>query len=186
MLSIKDKNGNEYKFEDHPKYDVQLHFIIENKIIGSFIPCPGVVSAFTISFNGNSHTWSGTSINLTPYDKLKDLKKAHSEGAIIEFYSIAGGKWLDADNNKPVWHKHTNYRIKGNISIESWAVHQDLIKQWGEGAEIEVWYAGEDWEDVTGAAWLPNEIYRIKQAKEMTLAEISKELGYEIKIVKDK
>ncbi len=186
MLSIKDKNGNEYKFEDHPKYDVELHGIRNNRIIGGYVDKYGYICAFTIDFEGRSQNSPFKPIRLTPYDKFKELKKAHSEGAIIEYYSTAGGKWIDTANNEPIWRRDTNYRIKDNISIESWAVHQDLIKQWWEGAEIEVWYAGEDWEDVTGAAWLPNEIYRIKQAKEMTLAEISKELGYEIKIVKDK
>jgi len=180
MLSIKDKNGNEYKFEDHPEYDVELHGIRNNRIIGSYLNF-NAVSLFSINFEGGSQNFTLKPISLTPCDKFKELKKAHSEGAIIEFYSTIDMKWLATDNNKPTWGKHTNYRIKDNISIESWEVHKNLIKQWWDGAEIESLTGS--W-SVDTPNWYTNCPYRVK-VKEMTLTEISKELGYDIKIVKE-
>ncbi len=178
MLSIKDKNGNEYKFEDHPIYDIELHGIRNNRIIGSYISTS--VALFSINFEGYSRDFTFNPIKLTPYDKFKELKKAHSEGAKIEFYSTIDMKWLDTDNNKPGWYKYTNYRIKDNISIESWEVHKNLIKQWWDGAEIESLTGS--W-SVDTPNWYTNCPYRVK-VKEMTLIEINEALGYNVKITK--
>ncbi len=70
-------------------------------------------------------------------DKFKDLKKAYYEGAVIEHRNNADEhRWRLSCGNKPDW-TAPMYRIKDDISIESWKAHQDLIKQFWDGEEIE-------------------------------------------------
>ncbi len=178
MLSITDKDGTIYKFEDYPKYDVQLHAVRNDKIIGSYIDD----EAYPIAFNLNGSADS-CSIELTPYDKFKDLKKAYSEGAIIEYYSKIDSEWHAFRHDEPMWYDIDTYRIKGGISIESWDKHKDLIKQYWNDAEIE-YYSDNIWKTGT-PSWHVDCPYRVKpQAKEMTLSEIADELGYNVKVIK--
>jgi len=114
-------------------------------------------------------------------DKFKDLKKAQSEGAIIEYDDGING-W--AKSKTPYWNKNYKYHIKDNISISSWNAHKDLIKQYWNGAEMEYHSTIDGWK-LAEPTWHTLANYRVK-AKEMTLAEISRELGYDVKIVKER
>ncbi len=75
MLGVIDyKDGAIYKFENPPHPDVQLHAIRNDRIIGSFLMSPHkVVQVASWRFDGQC--MSGNRVNLTPYDKFKDLKK---------------------------------------------------------------------------------------------------------------
>ena len=71
---------------------------------------------------------------ITPViNKLKDLKKAYSEGAIIEI-ELQDRYKIDPN---PTFHWANMYRIKDNISIASWNRHKDVIQQFWNGVEIE-------------------------------------------------
>ncbi len=98
---------------------------------------------------------------LTKHDPLKELKKAYSEGAIIEFKTKVIGNWVVSTLQ---WDIDYEYRIKGGISIASWDMHKDLIKQYWDGVEIEIWYGGNTWDKVT-PTWMVTSTYRVKQDK---------------------
>jgi len=146
----------EYEFEDHPDFDVQLHAVRNDRIIGSYQELD-IIVPFTVDLEGTSAY--NIDFDLTPYDKHKDLKKAESEGAIIEY---SGMNWCQENN--PGWHSDVNYRIKGGISIESWNAHKELIKQWWNGAEIEMQelYHKGRWYDVDKPIWNINCLYQVK------------------------
>ncbi len=179
---IDDKDGTIYKFEDHPKYDIELHGIRDGRIICSYIASNGILHIFTVDKSGSPQMWTGEVLGLIPYDKFRDLKKAYSEGAIIEcLHKTKDDEWNRL--YRPVWDDSNRYRIKGDISISSWQAHQDLIKQWWDGAEIEI-KNSDGWID-SSCEWYTDLSYRVKlQAKEMTLSEIAEELGYDVKVIK--
>ena len=92
-------------------------------------------------------------------DKFKDLKQAFTEGAIIEYRKDY--PW-DVTIN-PTWWTDYEYRIKDDISISSWQAHKDLIKQWGDGAEIEVKISKDNWASLpSNPNWNAFKEYRIK------------------------
>ncbi len=177
---------DKYEFEDHPEYDVQLYATREDKelgirIIGSFINENNTVIPFTVDNEGNKGMWvENQPINLTPYDKFKDLKRVHSEGAIIEFDAGRGWKICKIDFTATI----DCYRIKDNVSIESWNKHKDLIKLWWDGAEIEYFdQLIEEWITVHSANkmdWNINREYRVKSTIiKMSIKEIEEKLGIE-------
>ena len=95
-------------------------------------------------------------------DPFKDLKKAYSEGAIIEYTDNKLQRWGRTDT--PHWQKSFSYRIKDNISISSWQAHKDLIKQWWDGAEIEYHSTIDGWKSAK-PTWHTLGRYRVKQDK---------------------
>ena len=180
MITIKDKNGKEYQFEDMDGYEV--YTIRDERIVGSFKQ-RNILEPVTWLLNGKPAHYIQRPNKLTPFDEYKELKKAHSEGTIIEVLYY-GKEWKVWNDFELCFSKDSKYRIKGGISLESWNKHKELIKAWWDGAEIEIqihdeWYkAGESWNN--------NSKYRIKPiTKKMTVAELEKELGYTIEIVKE-
>jgi hypothetical protein len=97
------------------------------------------------------------------YDKFEDLKRAHEEGAKIEYYNTYSSRWRKELD--PVWYVDTEYRIEGGIPIESWDKWKDLIKEWWNGTTIQYNYNGK-WEDVCNTpTWGLENVYRIKPPK---------------------
>lgn len=45
-------------------------------------------------------------------EQFSELKEAHKNGAIIQFYSRFFKKFIDCKDNKPVWGKDEIYRVK--------------------------------------------------------------------------
>ena len=170
-----------YVFEENSGYSIELHAVRGDRIIGSIRRSGGSISPLIWDFNGNCKSWTNVEVNLTPYDKFKDLKQAYDDGAKIEWYS---DRWNDMHNC--VWSEYTTYRIKGGISIESWNTHKDSIKAYWGGAVIEYkskvdskWWVDDCRE------WNTAYNYRIAtHIKKMTVAEINCALGYEVEIVK--
>jgi hypothetical protein len=93
------------------------------------------------------------------YDPNYNLKRAYSEGAIIE--CKYKGEWVELLST-PLWEDIHEYRIKGGISIEQWDKWKDIIKAWWEGAEVENWCViSKDWEKETNPTWILIKSYRI-------------------------
>jgi hypothetical protein len=67
------------------------------------------------------------------YNEVEDLKRAHKEGAKIEYSFME--TWAETED--PKWDDNIEYRIKDGISIESWEKHKEAIKAYWEGAELE-------------------------------------------------
>ena len=110
---------------------LKLHMIREERIVGSFITPAGKIAPITFDLKGRAQLWgSSCSISLELYDKLKDLKRAYSEGAEIECKdeSYCNDTWDVLLH--PMWDMNLSYRIKGGISIESWDKHKDIIKEY--------------------------------------------------------
>jgi hypothetical protein len=97
------------------------------------------------------------------YDKFEDLKKAHAEGARFEFFDELTGKFKFIAH--PNWQPNKEYRIKDNISLESWNKHKDLIKAWWDGAEIEFKAYNGSWKETDSLYWWADVEYRIKPSK---------------------
>jgi hypothetical protein len=93
-----------------------------------------------------------------------ELKRAYSEGAVIEYFNSNLETWEDLPD-KPKWYDNFQYRIKGGISIEQWDKWKDLIKFWWAGAEIEYrsLFTFPEWKEETPIWAIENE-YRIKQS----------------------
>lgn len=183
MLSIRDKSGKEYKFENHPKYNVELYSVRGGRIVGSYMNKSNNVEPFTVNFSG-ANTWG--QIKLIPHDQFKALKQAFLEDAIIHYGGdrTTVSSLRDFDSHPD---EYDRFYIKGHISLESWKAHKGVIKAFWAGKVIEfksIVYPFA-WELDSCEEWLPSYQYRVKpQAREMNIEEISKELGYDIKVVK--
>ena len=90
------------------------------------------------------------------YNKWSNLKKAYKEGAKIQVKKNSG--WNIDDN--PSWEEDKEYRIKGDISIESWNKHKKLIKAWWGGNKIECLSLG-IWYSIVWPSWHLHYRYRI-------------------------
>ena len=183
---------DQYDFEAHSLFDVELHSIRDKRIVGSYINKRGVIVPFTVDFTGEPQMYAGPySIRLTPYDKFADIKRAERDGAVIEFLDetdLRVSKWMvlfcPISSNYPL----SSYRIKDGISIKQWDKHKEAIKAYWDGYEIEYKFKNEDW-DIAGfiPTWsIENHIYRKKESIEMTIKQIEKQLNIKnLKIVKE-
>ena len=125
-------------------------------------------------------------------DKFSELKRAHSEGAIIEVKSLLKGEWFEFAGT-PRWDVDISfYRIKGGIFIKEWDKHKEVIKAFWNGANI-VFRPNKDtpWDETvtvtdTGPNWFDDFEYKVKErTNELTIKEIEKLTGLKnIKIVK--
>jgi hypothetical protein len=106
------------------------------------------------------------------YDKFTELKRAHSEGAIIECSTQGGINWFAIDPYEGFSDSY-EYRIKGNINIKQWDKWKDLIKAWWDGTEIEIFDTfSNKWIDIYEPSWATHCEYRIKPSQwEMKPAE---------------
>jgi len=101
------------------------------------------------------------------FDKFEDLKRAYAECAVIEFHSEREG-WFEL--TLPIWRDNNIYRIKDGITIEQWDEHEELIKAYWEGAEIEVKYRPTDgWSPAQSPQWHVGVEYRIKEEMAMMI-----------------
>jgi len=126
-----------------------------------------------------------TKPKLIEVDPLRDLKRAQSEGAEIEFYSNLKKEWVSGLCIS--WeYKPKRYRIKGGITIESWDMHKDVIKEFWKGNTIEILSAGE-WIVIPYPTFLESKTYRVKSvAKRLTIKEIAKKFGVDnVEIIED-
>jgi hypothetical protein len=100
------------------------------------------------------------------YDKFANLKKAYTEGAIIECRPIGCKEW--EVNNDPLWVNDVEYRIKDDITIEQWNIHKDVIKAYWKGKLIEFRVDESlDWSDSFPGtqSWCTDYKYRIKPSQ---------------------
>lgn len=69
---------------------------------------------------GSKHIFAdGKWAQIVEVDKFAYLKKAHAEGAIIQFKNRATDyKWLDCGGNHPYWEDHSEYRIKPEPKVK--------------------------------------------------------------------
>lgn len=51
-------------------------------------------------------------------DKFADLKKAHAEGAVIQYKRSIDNEWYDCSFDGPNWENHTEYRIKPEPKVK--------------------------------------------------------------------
>jgi len=184
-VSIEDDNGKKYEFETD-REDVVLLKVVKDRVANSRIigyTDRDFIDPLTWSLRGTCLRGQ-TTINLTPYDQFKDLKRVCNEGAIIEAKIVATWCVMSC----PTW-ESDQYRIKGGISIESWDKHKEAIKEFWNGAEIEYsgkytpWYTSyenkPDWSDYN---------YRVKpepKVEELSVKDLEQMLGYKIKIVRE-
>ena len=89
------------------------------------------------------------------YDEYYELKKAHSEGALIESINRSSDKPRWTVESNPHWFPELEYRIKGGISFEAWSMFKDEIMAYWAGKEIEfkILYAGEEWKSSNAPTW---------------------------------
>jgi len=120
------------------------------------------------------------SIVFTQVNPISLLKEAEKQGAIIEEFSK--GKWVI--DTFLLWNKpFDSYRIKDNISLESWHAHKDIILLWFSGAEIEMNNLRPyKWIAISEPVWSIDIQYRVKLRK-MTLDEISNAVGYPVEVI---
>ena len=171
-LKVTDENGKVYEFEYIEGIEllaIREDIGLAKRIIGYNITICGLISPKTWNINGECCSWVDEKIGLTPYDKFKDLKRAYSEGAIIEYWSDLYDEWREPKKT-PLWANDNKYRIKGNLTIEQWDYHDhEVIKAWWEGKPIEFRQKGkkEDWyttyRQVDIIAWRLDYEYRIKE-----------------------
>jgi len=190
-VSIEDDNGKKYEFETD-REDVVLLKVVKDKLANSRIigyADRNFIDPLTWSLRGTCLRGQ-TTINLTPYDQFKDLKRVCNEGAIIEYRG--GYPW---EETVPAWYDYFEYRIKGNISIESWDKHKEVIKEFWNGAKIEMSIREGTW-CVVGEGrpqyldWDVRDIYRYRvkpkpKVEELSIQQLENMLGYKIKIVKE-
>ena len=128
--------------------------------------------------------WNWVDFDYRIYDKFRELKRAYSEGAIIEVNDIFDD-WKVL--SKPRWELGTSYRIKSGIGIKEWDKHKEVIKAFWNGEEIEWIHEGImiGYEICPAPVWHVDVEYRVKEANELTIKEIEKLTGLKnIKIVK--
>ncbi len=134
--------------------------------------------------------WNWVDFDYRIYEKFRELKRAYSEGAIIEVNDIFS-VWKVL--SKPRWELGTSYRIKGGISIKEWDKHKEVIKAFWNGEDI-VFKPNKNtpWDETvtfegTGPSWFVDFEYKVKEiTNELTIKEIEELTGLKnIKIVKD-
>ena len=123
----------------------------------------------------------GTACDLIPVDKFKELKQAYKDGAII---GVQNKKGDFCSIEKPLWLDVCKYLIKGDIGIAQWNRHGEVIKAFWRDEEIQ--YESEGcWFSATSPDWSLTFEYRVKPTtQELSIAEISERLGYEVKVIK--
>ena len=153
----------------------------DKRIVGYKMMGGVIIKACSWAIEGTP--MNGTYSKLIPIDKFKELKQAFKEGAIIECRSdYYNNDWVIIP--KPSWNKIIDYRIKGDITISKWKVHKEVIKAFWDGSEIQ-YKCGKRWSLSTTPTWNTTFEYRIEPTvKELSVAEISTLLGYEVKVVK--
>ena len=113
-------------------------------------------------------------------DKFKNLKQAYKEGAIIEARGTISVEWLLCTT--PSWYETSEYRIKGDITISRWDKHREAIKAFWRDEEIQ-YESDECWLPAASPTWNIALEYRVEPTtQELSIAEISERLGYEVKV----
>jgi len=183
-ISIKDENGKEYRFEKPvgKGSDVQLLKIVRDRIVGCYTSC-GILVPSSWNFKGEQ-TYEFREVNLIPYDPFKELKRVYSEGAIIEYKGDY--PWRQSIPN---WYDKYDYRIKGNISIERWDKHKEVIKEFWNGVEVECFslHDTSGWYNCTnGPIWSTDLDYRVAELKETIMSIRELEVKYNLTNLKIK
>jgi len=182
-VSIEDAKGKVYEFETDR--NIVLLKVVEERIIGYVDDI--YIDPLTWSLKGTPMRGQST-IDLTPYDQFKDLKRVVSEGARIELSSSFLRNWKTL-RGQPIWEcKLEQYRIKGNISIEQWDKHKEVIKEFWKGTKVEYYECiTNEWHKASCPSWSLLK-YRVKpkpKVEELSIQQLENMLGYKIKIVKE-
>ncbi len=94
--------------------------------------------------------------------KHEELIKAWADGAGIEYYSTKERKWV---LHNPVWETELDYRIKGDISIEAWDKHKEVIMAQWEGKDVQFFNSSDTFQTITSTVgntrWIADKKYRI-------------------------
>jgi hypothetical protein len=98
-------------------------------------------------------------------DPFKELKECETLGARFECRR-KNGIWSEIIYNTPNWHKHLEYRIKGDIAIEQFKTHHKEITAWWDGTEVEYYSNYKNkWIVKGNPFWSVDTKYRIKKTK---------------------
>jgi hypothetical protein len=108
----------------------------------------------------------GCNMRIKEKDKFAELKKAQSQGKIIQYWSTIQNDWVDCWANRPSWNNIDQYRVKPDKFAE-------LKKAYDEGKTIQMYMQHRNkWVDCT-PIWVDTIQYRVKPEPDK-FAELNK------------
>ena len=104
-----------------------------------------------------------------PYTTKEEMLEAQAKGVVFEYnrYRSRNNYGWHTESNWAFDDELSNYRVKTSQNITFTPrtrphLHAELIKQWADGAEIQVQGSSGEWINRPSPVWHTNRNYRVK------------------------